>query len=165
MRLIDYKLGVAIASLVFILFLASPAQAQFKCIAPVASKMAGALFTTEKECKEKCITKTCESTKKGIKGALGLFQSVGQQAGFPEKAQDPEVVVGQIIKGAIVMIGAVFGVLVVYGGYLWMIARGNEEYIKKAKNILERAAIGLIIVMGAYAITAFIVERVIGAAY
>ncbi|MDP3244635.1 MAG: pilin [bacterium] len=100
---------------------------------------------------------------KGITEAGGLLKDAGSRAGF-KQTDEPEVVAGKIIQGALVIMGTIFGILVIYGGYLWMQARGNEEYVKKAKGILEAAIIGIVIVMGAYAITAFIVDRVITAA-
>jgi len=48
---------------------------------------------------------------------------------------------------------------IVYAGYLWIIARGEEEKISKAKAIIRGSIIGLIVVLGAYAITAFVVSR------
>lgn len=100
---------------------------------------------------------------KGITGAGGLLQDAGSRAGF-KQTSEPEVVAGKIIQGALIIMGTIFGILIIYGGFLWMQARGNEEYVKKAKGILEAAIIGIVIVMGAYAITAFIVDRVITAA-
>lgn len=103
---------------------------------------------------------------KGLRGATAIFGEAGKRAGFTEdNPLPPEVVVGQIIKTIILLVGVIFGVLVVYAGYLWMVARGNDEYVKKAKQILENATIGLVIVVGAYAITTFVVERIITAAY
>ena len=48
----------------------------------------------------------------------------------------------------------------VYGGYLWMTARGNEEEVTKAKNLIKAAIIGLIIVLAAYAISIFVIKLV-----
>lgn len=102
----------------------------------------------------------------GLGGARGLFnQFFVPGTGFNTDIQAPEIVAGQIIQGALVIIGVVFGILIIYGGYLWMIARGNEEYVKKATEILKTAVIGFIIVVAAYAITSFVVERVITAAF
>jgi len=41
----------------------------------------------------------------------------------------------------------------IYAGYLWMLARGNEQEVEKAKNIIIYAVIGLVVVLSAYAIT------------
>lgn len=101
--------------------------------------------------------------KGGLKNSLKLFTPVATQAGFPEGAAPPEVVVGQIIRALTGVIGVIFGILVVYAGFLWLTDRGKEEQVKKAKGILETAIIGLLITVGAYAITTFVVDRVINA--
>lgn len=98
-------------------------------------------------------------------GVTGFFKEFAQGAGFPDAPREPEVIIGDIIKGSMVAIGVVFGILVIYGGYLWMTARGNEEIVKKAIGILRTAIIGFIITASAYAITNYVVERVIPAAY
>ncbi len=105
------------------------------------------------------------TTKTGLKGSLNMFTPVAKQAGFPEGAVPPEVIIGQLIKSLIVLMGVIFGVLMVYAGFLWMTARGTEDQIKKSKNILESATIGLVIVVAAYAITTFVVDRVINSAF
>lgn len=62
-----------------------------------------------------------------------------------------------ILIGAILsFIGVVFMILIIYGGILWMTATGNEQQVTKAKGLIFQAIIGLIIVLSAYAITAFI---------
>lgn len=105
-----------------------------------------------------------EQSKKGLGGALDLFKGAAKPAGFKGEPQLPEVVVGGYIQSALILVGTIFGMLVVYAGYLWMTARGNEKYVEKAKSILINASIGIVLVMGAYAITAFIVNRVVQSA-
>jgi len=57
-----------------------------------------------------------------------------------------------------VVVGVLFFVMVVYAGFLWMTAAGNEERITKAKNIFSGALIGLIIVMTAYVLVDYVFE-------
>lgn len=63
---------------------------------------------------------------------------------------------GSIIGTLLSFLGVIFMALVLYGGILWMTARGNESQVDKAKELLVNAIIGLIIVLAAYAITAFV---------
>jgi hypothetical protein len=44
----------------------------------------------------------------------------------------------------------------VFAGFKWMMAQGNEDQIKKSLETIKAAAIGLNIVLSAYAITYFI---------
>ncbi len=90
-----------------------------------------------------------------------LEQAAGSEgAGYvTDDIKGPEQIISTIIQTALTFLGVVFLILAIYGGYLWMTARGNEEQLTKAKNTLTAAIIGLIIVIGAYAISYFVIER------
>jgi hypothetical protein len=96
-------------------------------------------------------------------GNTGL-QNVGKEVygsqADAEKAGKFEVLIGNLIKSAIGILGIVFLILIVYAGYVWMTARGDEKVVTKAKDTLQRAIIGLIIVVAAYAITTFLFSRI-----
>ena len=64
--------------------------------------------------------------------------------------------VGILIGAVLSFIGVIFMALIIFGGFQWMIARGNDQQVEKAKNLIIQSIIGLIIVLSAYAITAFI---------
>ena len=53
--------------------------------------------------------------------------------------------------------------LVIYAGFLWLTARGNEEQVTKAKNILEGAIIGVLIILASYGATQYIFENLVNA--
>jgi len=61
-----------------------------------------------------------------------------------------------LIKTFLGLLGIIFIVLVVWAGYNWMTAGGNEDKVSKAKTTPTRAIIGLIITVSAYAITYFV---------
>ncbi len=54
------------------------------------------------------------------------------------------------------LLGVIFIILTIYGGFLYMNARGNEEQTKKAIAMITQALIGLAIILAAYAFTFFI---------
>lgn len=66
---------------------------------------------------------------------------------------------GVLIGAILSFIGVVFMALIIYGGLIWMLAQGNEQQVSKARSLIVQAIIGLIIVLAAYAITAFIGEQ------
>ena len=66
--------------------------------------------------------------------------------------------IGWAIRPILALVGAIFLALAVYGGFLWTTARGNEEQVKKAQNILTSAVIGAIIVLGAYAVVHLVMK-------
>ena len=84
-------------------------------------------------------------------------------AGYNTSVQDPEPVIGQVIKALISFLGVIFFILIVYGGFLWMTAGGSPEKVDKAKKIIINAVVGLILVMFAYAITLYIVFQITAA--
>jgi preprotein translocase subunit SecG len=87
----------------------------------------------------------------------GLGESA-KMGGYKE-TDNVYTMLGNIIKVTLGILAIVFFGLVLYAGLRWMTARGNEEFTKKAKTILEAAITGLVIVMGAYAITVFLFSR------
>lgn len=99
----------------------------------------------------------------GLTGAAARLGRVGTGV-FEGQPATLETVIGGIIQGALVLVGVIFLGLTVYGGYLWMLAREDEAQAKKAMQIIKMAVIGLAVVLGAYAITYFVVARLTGAA-
>lgn len=98
----------------------------------------------------------------GADDALSGLNTTAQM-GFGDGTTIPESItkpiseqIGTIIGALLAFIGVIFFILMIYGGFLWMTAQGNEEQITKAKNLIIAAVIGIIIVMSAYAITAYI---------
>lgn len=51
--------------------------------------------------------------------------------------------------------------LIVYGGAIWLLARGNEDEITKAKGILTGAFIGVFIILSSYALTGFVFNSIV----
>ena len=59
----------------------------------------------------------------------------------------------RIIKPVLSLIGVLFFGLMIYGGFIWMTARGNPKAVDKGKDIIVAAVIGAVIVTSAYVIT------------
>ena len=78
-------------------------------------------------------------------------------------AQDIRVTVARIIRAALGLLGIIAIGIVLYGGFVYMTAGGNEERVATAKKILINGAIGLVIILSSFAITQFILSR-LGAA-
>jgi len=43
-----------------------------------------------------------------------------------------------------------------YAGFLYLTAAGDEEKVKKAKNLIVSAVIGMILILSSYAIASFV---------
>lgn len=74
--------------------------------------------------------------------------------------EDPDakaqIIVGKVIGAFLSVFGIIFMILIIYGGYKWMMASGREEELKKAKDTIRAAIIGLIIILASYAIAYFV---------
>ncbi len=97
----------------------------------------------------------------GLSGSQEALERAGKQA-FGAGAVDRSIedVVGTVIEAFLSVMGVLFLALTVYGGYLWMNARGNEQQVEKAKTLLTQAVIGLAIVLAAYVLTRFVIQGV-----
>jgi len=95
----------------------------------------------------------------------GLKTSAEQSGLHAENAAEPDISqkIGSIIGAVLSFVGIIFFILMIYAGFLWMTARGNDEQVSQAINIVMQASIGLIIVAAAYLITRFVGETVINA--
>lgn len=74
------------------------------------------------------------------------------------------VFVGNMIRTLLAATGIIFLIITVYAGILYMTAQGDDSKIKKAKSMLTSSVIGLIIIVGAYAITRYVVDALSRAA-
>jgi len=95
-----------------------------------------------------------------------LLEETGEEAGFESSGsgqQQLTSMIGLIINVLLSLLGIIFLVLIIYGGFLWMTSSGNEEQVKKAKTIIRDAIIGLIILLAAYAISRFVVDALVEA--
>lgn len=71
---------------------------------------------------------------------------------------DIESSIGKIIQTVISFVGVLFMIFLVYGGVLWMTARGNDQQVDKAKSIIVESIIGLFVVVSAYAISVLVIS-------
>ncbi len=65
-------------------------------------------------------------------------------------------VIGNLLNPLLGFLGAIFLLLTIYAGFLWMTAQGNEEKTKKATDIVKWAVIGLVAVAGSYVLVNFV---------
>jgi hypothetical protein len=90
-----------------------------------------------------------------------LLMDAGQKGyGVSGTPTDIRETIGKIINFVLSLVGIVFFVLILYGGFLWMTASGNDEKVEKAQKIITASVIGLIIIVTAWMITNFVVFNV-----
>ena len=66
-----------------------------------------------------------------------------------------------IVKFLLTFLGLIAVIIILYGGFQWMTAAGNEEKITSARGTLTAGLIGLVIILAAYAITAFVINQIL----
>ncbi len=88
---------------------------------------------------------------------LDKLNSVGRNAGYGDATSSSLMdIVGTVINVLLGTLGTIFIILIIVAGFNWMTAGGNEEQVKKAGDMIRRAIIGLIVIVGAFAIWTFI---------
>lgn len=93
--------------------------------------------------------------KVGVGDEVAGYQDISENEGDLYFAET----LGKFIKIFLTFFGIVFLILIMYGGFLWMTAQGNEQQIEKAKQTIINSTIGIVIVMLAYAITWFVIAK------
>jgi len=88
------------------------------------------------------------------------IQSSGLFQGTYSESMSLSWIIADIIETILGFLGVIFVILIIYAGFLWMTAGGNEEKIKKAKGLITNATIGLLIVLAAYTITHFVIKYI-----
>lgn len=76
-------------------------------------------------------------------------------------AQDPRETASRIINVSLGILGTLFLAYVVYAGFQWMTAGGEEEKIKQAQAHIRNGIIGLVIILAAWSISTFVIVRLI----
>lgn len=76
---------------------------------------------------------------------------------------DPRLLAVNIINIALGFLGIIAVILILYAGFRWMTAGGNEENVATAKKILIAGIIGLIIILASFALANFVINQLIGA--
>ena len=69
----------------------------------------------------------------------------------------------RIINVALGFLGIIAVVIVLLGGFKYMISGGSEEKTHEAKNLIVSGIIGLAIILSAWAITSFVISRLLTA--
>ncbi len=92
-------------------------------------------------------------------GALDLGMDYAENLDLPA-AEDSDVrdMAVTVVKYLITFLGIIAVVIILYGGFVWMTAAGNEDRVSKAKSIIVAGIIGLVVIMAAFAIVNFVIN-------
>ena len=96
-----------------------------------------------------------------VKKDFSFYDSVIRKntllGGYGDVASEgPAVTAAVIVNFLLSLLGTFCLALAVYAGFLWMTAQGNEDSIKKAKDILTGTVVGLFVILSSYAFMSFV---------
>ena len=109
--------------------------------------------------------------KKFLKSAGILAITLAPHAAFAQlvspatpgglSTESLENTIGTILNAVLGLVGVIALGVILYGGFRWMTAAGNEEAVGEAKKIITAGVIGLIIVIVAWAVVSFVISTVV----
>lgn len=77
--------------------------------------------------------------------------------------QDVRQTIANIINIALGLLGVIAVVIVLLGGFKWMMAGGEQAKVDEAKKLITSGVIGLAIIVSAYAIAQFVIDSLMKA--
>lgn len=72
---------------------------------------------------------------------------------------DLKTLIVRLVRIVLGFVGLLAVIMILYGGYTFMTAGGNQDKVEKAKKILRNASIGLLIIITAFSIAEFIFRQ------
>lgn len=77
-------------------------------------------------------------------------------------SESPIVVVARVINIAMIFLGAMAVTLMIYAGFKWMTAAGNEDNVEQAKRTFKNGLIGLVIILSSWGVVSFVLGKFFG---
>lgn len=78
-------------------------------------------------------------------------------------SRDVRSTIASIINVALSMLGIVALVIILFGGFKWMTAGGNEDQVAEARKIIISGVVGLAVILSSYAIASFVINQLTAA--
>lgn len=66
--------------------------------------------------------------------------------------------IGNVVKAILSIVGALALLMFVFGGFTWLTSGGSADKIKKGKDILMWATIGLVVIFASYTLVDFLLR-------
>jgi len=74
---------------------------------------------------------------------------------------NPRDIAERVIQFAMSFLGLIAVAIILYGGFKWMTAAGNDEKVDEAKKLIGAGIVGLIIIVAAYSIVTFVIANLL----
>jgi hypothetical protein len=97
--------------------------------------------------------------------ARNKVSTVGNAAGIGTGQDENTLLnmIGNIINVILGFLGVILLVYILYAGFLWMTAGGDKSKVETATTMIKNAVIGLVIIVAAYAISTFVLSKLVEA--
>jgi len=76
------------------------------------------------------------------------------------ESRDLKFAISNVVNIVLGFLGILAVIIIMYAGFKWMTASGNEEQVGEARKMLLQAVIGLIIIMAAWVIINFVTTEI-----
>lgn len=100
-------------------------------------------------------TTSSSGTTKATQGAIVTLPN-------PIKCNDATCLVTQVIRYVLGIVAVIATLMFVWGGVLMLTSGGNSDQVRKAKETLTWAAIGVIVILMSWVIIKFVLQAVTG---
>jgi type III secretory pathway component EscU len=92
--------------------------------------------------------------------AINSVTNIRTNAGLTQE-RSLEEIIGSIINVILGFLGIVFLVLMLWAGFKWMTARGDETKVEEATTMIRQAIIGLAVILAAFAISNYVLNALV----
>lgn len=100
----------------------------------------------------------------GLTGSQTNLTAIGTAASLTgTNSSSLPALIGRIINVILGLLGIVFVILVIYSGIQYMLSRGEKGKVEDATKNIQTAIIGLVITVGAYAISNYVISALVAA--
>lgn len=79
--------------------------------------------------------------------------------GVGDPDYEPTTFIAGVITAVLGLLGVLFTVLIILGGFRWMTAGGSADKIKEARQLIVNSIIGLMIVLASYAFARWVMNK------
>ncbi len=93
---------------------------------------------------------------KAKEGGLGEVGKAYSQTGAAAEPRDIRLMAASMIRVVLELLGIIALVIIIFAGFRWMTAGGDEEKVTTSKKQLVNGLIGLIIILVAFSIATFV---------
>jgi len=95
----------------------------------------------------------------------------GEEGGVKEEARnilgydsnyqdDPRLVAANVIQIGLTFLGIIAVAIIIWGGWTYMTAGGNEDDVAEGLKIIKSGIIGLVIILGAWALASWSIDTI-----